>query len=492
MPPACLQAGGSAGTMSRAHMALGAALAGAFAIWIGLLGRPDFPLDDAYITLHNAAALIAGGDDPAYGVAPLRGATSPVHLLVVAAFGTLMDLRWAASAAAWLGAVAYLFGLLAAARQRALPAWATASVVGLGAIAGMSAYHLVNGLETGLAMAGVVWAMVLASGPPGWRLPLLLGALPFVRPELALLAVPLFLRQAWLRRSAGAPKRIAPDLAASIAAALPWLAWMWIETGAIVPQTGGAKVAFFAEAGLPAMAKALSVIGAIGTFVFQIGPLILGFIGLRMAPAGRPALLFVAAMLMLFGFTLPGGLYHNWSRYLYLVVPLLILGLADMLAKAEEPGARRRAGIVLGVSFAFAAAILPLHVNRLAEGLAFTRTELAGVAAWVRAHVPRDAVVAVHDAGYMAFAAERRLVDIVGLKTPAAQAAHEALTGPTRGAARGEALARILAESHVSYFVVWNEWDAIFGLTAGLRAAGVTLTRLRGEGAYAVYRLGER
>ena len=50
-----------------------------------------FPLDDAYITLHNVRSLLAGSDR-LYGTHPLAGATSSIHLLCVALFGLVMPL----------------------------------------------------------------------------------------------------------------------------------------------------------------------------------------------------------------------------------------------------------------------------------------------------------------------------------------------------------------------------------------------------------------
>lgn len=45
--------------------------------------------------------------------------------------------------------------------------------------------------------------------------------------------------------------------------------------------------------------------------------------------------------------------------------------------------------------------------------------ELAGVAGWVRAYLPADAVLLIQDAGYIAWGTTARLVDFVGLKAPA-------------------------------------------------------------------------
>jgi hypothetical protein len=206
-------------------------VAAAFAAWAAFLGRPDFPLDDAYITLHNAQVL-REGVDPNYGVSPLIGATSSVHLLLVAALAGAVGLPWASAIVAWASIGLYLSGLLFVAQRCGLSALETAALLVAGACGGMAPYHLLNGLETGLAMAAIVWALALAAGPPTRALPALLGIFPFVRPELALLAAPLFARQTWTRWRSGTPRAIAGDLVVLSLAAAPWLAWLWVETGA--------------------------------------------------------------------------------------------------------------------------------------------------------------------------------------------------------------------------------------------------------------------
>ena len=79
-------------------------------VWIAVLGDPAFPLDDAYITLHNAQSLLSGVDRQ-FGASPLLGATSSVHLLLVTALGLIVSLPWAAAIVAWGGAGLYLLGL---------------------------------------------------------------------------------------------------------------------------------------------------------------------------------------------------------------------------------------------------------------------------------------------------------------------------------------------------------------------------------------------
>src|SRR5690349_19048294 len=60
--------------------------------WLGVAQHPiAFPLDDAYITLHNAQVLWSGSDRNYPGVPALMGATSPVHLALVAGLMLVFD-----------------------------------------------------------------------------------------------------------------------------------------------------------------------------------------------------------------------------------------------------------------------------------------------------------------------------------------------------------------------------------------------------------------
>ena len=469
----------------RGYWALALVVGSAFVLWLALLGRPDFPLDDAYITLHNAQVL-RDGVDPNYGVSPLVGATSSVHLLLVAALAHFVAMPWAGAVATWVGIALYLSGILVVARRCAFTSLEAGALIVVGVCAGMSTYHLLNGLETGLAMAAVLWALILAAGPPARLLPALLGVMPFIRPELALLAVPLLARQVWLRWRLGASAAILGDLAVFALGAAPWLLWIWSETGSIVPQTAAAKRAFFAHDALPWSVKVIYVVRILWEQACQLGPLVLGLYMLRCAPAGRIAQLFIVAVLVLFGLEMPVGLRHNEYRYLYTLVPLLIVGLAYTRAGGGKSTLLTAAMIATAV---YAIAMTPLHVTRYLEAIAFTRTEHEGLVTWIRHNLPDDACIAVHDSGYLAFVTDRPLVDVVGLKTPTSRIQHELFTAPSAGADRGVALARIIADTGCGYLVVLRAWDETFAITESMGKAGVELTPLRIDGEYRIYRV---
>jgi hypothetical protein len=234
------------------------------------------------------------------------------------------------------------------------------------------------------------------------------------------------------------------------------------------------------------LVKAIIVLRALAAFTWQIGPLVIGLLALAAAPAGRAAQAFIAAMLVLFGVMMPASLSHNDNRYLYVLVPLLVVGLAYARAQPTYKHHRLPSALIIAAAL-YAIATTPVQLQRYVRDIAFTRTELEGVADWVRRNLPADARIAVHDAGYIAFATNSRLIDVVGLKTPDSQRVHEARTEPSGGADRGEALAQILVETQSEYLVVFRRWDSIFNITAGVRAAGVELIAVRAEGEYQVF-----
>lgn len=465
--------------LSRARLLLAAAiLTAAAALW--LIGRPFvFPLDDAYITLHNAEALWAGWDDN-YQTSPLTGATSLVHLAMVAVATRVLPGVAGGFLVATLGVLAYGLALLQLVSRAAVSWPMRAALVFVGLAASDIPFHLFNGLETTWAMAAVAAAILLATSerPSRW-LAVLCGLMPFLRPELAALSGPLMLIQAWRR---------GPDLRATLldwaafaAAAAPWLAWSWFAIGQPMPGTLGAKIAFFAEATKPFPAKAATA------FIFLavgLGPLGLGLFYIRGDRVGLALLTFLAAFTLAFILVLPSSLAHNLARYTYVLTPLAIYGY---LAVAEH-GARLSKVIIVALA-AFAVATLPRSLSSVRGGqLAVHDAEAA--AAWVAANVPAGTPILVHDAGVVAFRSALHLVDLVGLKTPASVAAHQRWTLPSRRREIGKALNDIAGRSGVGYFIDRRDDPFWGGLATALAAEGWTLTPMYGaDRVYAVYRL---
>lgn len=443
-----------------------------------LFVRPSLPLDDAYITLHNARTLLAGGADPVYaGSTALTGATSAVHLTLIAILGLAIPLELASKLVTLAAILLYAAGLIVLLRRLQCPPVARAVLLIAGLMVGYMPYHLLNGLESGLAVAAIVWGLALIDSK--W-LPLLCGTMPFVRPELAFLAAPLFFYRCWLDRRD--LRRLVFNGALALAAALPWLILYTVYTGWPIPNTGGAKVAFFAEATLGWRARWEILLGVVISGL--LGPLWLSIPALARRPAGLCALVFLICWLGLTAFVFPGGLHHNWFRYVSMVLPALLLGWAIIFARkaAWHP---LLLALLLGWTLFTGASGVRIYLDR-------SHTEaLDRAAQFIGAKLPRDSVILVHDAGYLAWALpDHRLVDVVGLKSAASMEWHRRYTAQTGN--RDVALNGIATGATAQYLVALADPPGFWGeLALALKRSGWTLQPLSPvkDYEYVVYRI---
>lgn len=428
-----------------------------------------FPLDDAYITINNAQALLQG-KDASYAVSPLVGATSLVHLAMVTLGLTFCSPVLGSYIVSFLGLIAYTQGVWALAEQKALEPRQAALLL-LVALGGCyAAYHVLNGLETVWAMAGVTWALVLSDRPTP-ILAALCGFLPFVRPELAALSGLLMLRQALLRRRLPG---IALDTVVFAGCAAPWLAWSYFETGALVANTVSAKAAFFGEVTRPLAWKC--VVAAQG-LARGLGLLLLPIATLRRSSLTAALWIFCGVVLTAFIVTLPGGLSHNYYRYQCVLLPVVLFALSD------RGGTR-----LLPISALWSAGMLCAGLFGICHARPFVRDGLAA-GSWAKANLPADTRVLVHDAGTFAFASRLPLTDIVGLKTPAAIPEHRRFTQPDGGKGRWRALDAIGRKSGARYVEVLDVpfWA---DLVRDYRQAGWRLDPLRARpGGYFIYHM---
>ncbi|PJI90716.1 hypothetical protein BDW16_4063 [Sphingomonas koreensis] len=443
-----------------------------------LFARPGLPLDDAYITLHNARTLLAGGTDPVYaGSTALTGATSAIHLVLIAILGLAMPLELASKFVTLAAILLYAAGLIVLLRRLQCPPAARAILLITGLMVGYMPYNLLNGLESGLAVAAIVWGLVLIDSK--W-LPLLCGTMPFVRPELAFLAAPLFFYRCWLDRRD--LRRLVTNGALALAAASPWLIFYTVYTGWPIPNTGGAKVAFFAETTLGWRARRGILIGVVISCLF--GPLWLSMPALARRPAGLCALVFLICWIGLTALVFPGGLHHNWFRYVSMILPVLLLGWAIIFARkaAWHPPLL---ALLLGWTFFTGAIGVRSYLDR-------SHTEaLDRAAQLIGTKLPRDSVILVHDAGYLAWALPgHRLVDVVGLKSTASMTWHRRYTAQT--GKRDVALNGIAHGAKAQYLVALADPPGFWGeLALALKRSGWTLQPLSPvkDYEYVVYRI---
>jgi hypothetical protein len=413
-----------------------ALLAGLAAAAIAV-ASPLFPVDDAYITMHNARALLGGGPDPVYGGTAVVGATSLVHLALLAALGLVLPLPLANHLLIIIGVMLYALGLARLAQKHQVNPWLVAT---LGLASAYLPFALTNGLETSLAMAMAVWLVLFIDRPAlGW----LAGLAPFVRPEIGLLAALLIGQQLWWLRAR--PASAALLVGKALLVAIPFFLWSWLMSGTLFPSTGGAKIAFFAEISEPPLFRLkllLNTLAASLLLLFITTP------GLLRVRGGPVLLLWLALWLGLAAWTFPGGLAHNSYRYLATLAPVLVLGWISLSTTGLPHARPLLIGLaVLSVATGIASFQARFDFARMTNRFPLLEADAAK-------SLPPGARVLVHDAGFLAWTRpDLKLVDIVGLKSPQNIAWHQKLTISGRPEGRREALATIARKARADYLV---------------------------------------
>jgi hypothetical protein len=428
------------------------------------------PYDDAYITLTSAQALWSGSILNYPGTPALSGLTSPAHVLLIAVLLPVMAPLTALWVSQLAGTLLYGSGLWSLARSWALPPSQAVWVMVIGLTAGMVPHHLFNGLETGLALAAVTWAIALAVQRSAFA-PVLFGILPFVRPEFVILAAALAAwcvygspRNQWLRTGA-----------LMTVGALPFVAFLFWQLGGIVPTSASTKAAFVADRCLPAQLKAAVTTAALLQWAFAIGPLALGLIGAWRAKIVQVCAVAYGVALLAYTWELPSHLlrYHH-QRYLYGWFPIFLLGALALLH-----GRRKSLNLVLPIAAALGLVRLPAVWQSHREWNMAFHAEQHAIVEWLHGHVPARSRLMVIDAGFLAYATDYPLVDAVGLKTPASSDVHKRLTLPSCGTARGKALAVIAKTSAAEYFVSWGEWESSLRLAEQMSDEGAGAEEVR-------------
>jgi hypothetical protein len=441
---------------------------------------PDLPtIDDGYIVLHSADVILAGRD-AVYDVPALTGVTSPAYLalvLLIEAIGIRGPL--ALYVASFSGLAVFIYGTLTLAAVMNVSRISGMALPVMALVAGPIPLTLANGLETGWATACITWSVVFIHRKQPYGVAVMAGLLPCLRPELAPIAAILIAAAVPLTWRAARP------LAVAALVALPFILWVHADTGAWWPQTMEAKRVFFAESCWPISTRVRFAGQLLSDWLWATLPIAVGLAAVLADRLARMALLVVAFILAAYTWTLPGGIAHNDFRYLTpLLVPWALIGLAMILRVTGRAGVIA-AVTVIGVGVFF---VTPL----LRKDDAYAR-DLRDSARWVEANVGQGDTVLVHNAGAISVFAHRRVVDVVGLKTPSSVATHAATTWPSCGARRGIAINAIAERSGARVLVVSEEWERFFGVADSLRQTGWQLSLARthppGTRGFDVYRI---
>ena len=435
-----------------------------------LLSAPVFglPFDDSYISLLFARNLANHGFLTFDGETASAGATSLLHVAILAlpiklgvdpvkasvAAGVVLHLALV-PAVYWLAWTIF--------RDRLVSTLAGASV----GVIGYLAFDALNGMETTLfLLVSTLAAAAFLSARDDRRL-LLAGAFAALtvlgRPEGVLLVGAMALyyvldprREGEALASSQSARRLALLVAPSAAALLGLAFFYWAATGSFSPGTATAKLLFFREFELPLQTKFNMANGGIANFMAPLLPwLALAAFGVRRREALLFAFVWVPFIIMYF-LLFPGGLTHYWYRYQHLFLPAIAVFAAGGAVSLVRGRTYRTndlvsAGVLAVVLLGAVAFQYESFRDNYAADVQLNQGRQVALARYLNELVPPGQTIATHDIGAIGYYTEREVIDLVGLVNPDVIEYHD-----------GRHLWAYIDQARPDYLVVFPNWDTFF------------------------------
>ena len=414
-----------------------------------------FPLDDAWIHLQFARNLHDFGSFSYFQDRMVTsGSTSPLYTLLLAAGFFLtsneMILSYACGIVFQVALVILVFLLMrhssagkpANTGGLALPLIAAA----LTALEPRLIYASVSGMETSLFTALLVGALLAYRKKHAIGLGITCGLALWTRPEALIFVAALVLdltyilwwreRRVKKKREEGnpvSPFNVRVFLGVFLAFAAAYAAWNYLLSGTVLPNTYAAKLKYYGAGSSDFGAELLRFLtgGHLMPYVFFVGVGVINVLVriLRRKPQSYLVhLLWSSGLIAVYWLKLP-HLYQE-GRYLMPLLPFALMlgidGLESVLTRLRstvrllERGSWRMAvttacGGALVVQFVMADMT---KAREYAGTCKYIADRQVATARWINAHLPKDAVVATHDVGAVAFYGGRQIVDMVGLVSP--------------------------------------------------------------------------
>jgi hypothetical protein len=423
-----------------------AALLGLISAFIYVSGSSDLrPIfDDSYISLTYARNLAEHGRLSFDGQTWSTGATSPLHVVLLAIPIKLGFSPFVASVGVGvLSHAALAVGVYLAAwsifRSRLAGILAAFAI----AFTSYAALDAGNGLETSLFMA--LLAFTLASyflgNSTAWRATTgaLIALLVLTRPEGAFM-LPAVVIYRWLERTPDETLeqylRDAVLLAGPGTLAIGVLSLYSLVVSGSLGGTASAKLRFFQEDEQPLRVKIGIASGELGAVV---GPLITLF-GLAAIAANRRETvlfaLFWVPVLIAYVILFPGAFSHYFGRYQHPMFPFIAVLAGGAAAQLLFLAWRRDLVVKALVIAAMVVVIFPIFEQYrywrtvYVQASLETQRDLEAMARDLNRIVGPNETLATHDIGAVGFFADYQIIDTVGLVNESVTPFHENRTFP--------------------------------------------------------------
>jgi len=398
------------------------------------------PLDDAWIHLVYARSL-AALHGFAYNPGQLEtGSTSPLWaiLLTPAAFLARAFGIGAVIPAKVIGMGTGLAASLGGARAARGLGLGRAAQVSAGLAIALDpglAFAQVSGMEVMLAAALALWAVAELAAEHVWSAAIAAALAPLARPEMMLLALPVFATLEWrMHRQHARPVMCLLVLVPLLVGVGGWMLYCQLVSGYPLPST------FYVKFKSQPEIFSHNVVLIIGqvlpawpwfTYGLGFGLWALGAVVLwRRGLPGALAAIFPVAYLLAAASSqyITQSWPFYWQRYLLPALPFLLLSVAAGAAHIVSWGWQHRRtrwaparAVVAAFLILGSLAALPSALHRSANLYAWNCQNIdelnVAMATWLRDHAAFGETIAVTDAGAARYFGEHPVLDLIGLNS---------------------------------------------------------------------------
>jgi hypothetical protein len=436
--------------------------------------------DDSYITLKFAANLLELKAITFNGSDILIGATSPLHILLVALAGLWFKLELASiliGVTAFMGSSILVYLLADEICRDKKTAWLAGILM---STSSWMIFDALNGLETTtfIFLSLLTFYLFKKYRNDFCYIPVLVLCI-LTRPEGWFVAGSIWICYAFqfgLGRNDQLKRQVWVEIGLFFLLISPCFLINYFYTSSFWPSSAFSKMLFFAEGDFAWETKLnflrRSFLLFFNTFLFPEAVLVLPLILFARRVIVLPFFWFY--LLLFYGayyFLFPGGIGHYWCRYQHIFIPLVLIAIAsgyfEVLRICRMKVLKALVGLLLAAFILYNQYGSFSDVKRLyRKATKQTRDIPVELALWLKNNTAEDAVVAVHDIGTIGYFSGRKVLDLVGLTNKnVADYYWDSRTRKIFPLKEREVIEYLLAEKP-DYLIMFPEWDRFFNLLA--------------------------
>ena len=405
----------------------------------------------------------------------LTGATSPLHIILIALLGLFLRMEVASLTVGvvffiFSSVLVYLWTLRIYEDRRV--AWLAGVLV---STSGWLVFDSLNGLETTtfICLSLLTFYLFYVYEQRAFYIfPLLLSIV--TRPEGWFIAGALWMGQV-IKYIIWRDKQVMRNLFISLSIFVlfitPNFLLYFYYTGSLLPSTAFSKSTFFAE--FQAHSPRIWMFKHGVEFFYKellyplpliVFPLILfARKVIRLLYLWFYYVIFYLCYFLLF----PGATLHYWCRYQHIFIPLITIavsgGALELFKMCKKKTLKIAISVLIVMSLVYNQSVsFMIAKNTYLRAVSCTKQSMLDLALWLKRTTPEDSLIALHDIGVVGYFSNRSILDLVGLTNPEVSKYYWDSRSKRLFSIDERKVMDYLKEKKPDYLVILPEWDKYF------------------------------